>query len=769
NIQKNIVLDTFFLANFLSLNCKSLSLEYLAGFYNIDLTGAHRALNDTKATISLFQALFKEFDKLDENKKRLISFFFFNSNDANIKYLKNLLFKDVYDMKFEDFVILQLDKIKKNNFKKIFSPIKDELINQEIESYFDKIPDFEQRESQIKMALNIYDNLNNGKKTVIEAPTGIGKTLAYLIPAIIYSVKNSKKIFISTKTKILQDQMYYKDMDIVEKHLGIDFNYTKIKGKKNYISLYSFFDFVKETDFDYEKVSFLSKISLWLYDTVFGELDELFYPNYEYKFLKFVNSDNMSTLGEKNPYLKKEFVYNQKINLEIANIVIVNHSLLFSDLKNDFNFFGKIENLIIDEAHSIEDIATESLKNTFSIKQLEDILGYTENIYKYNFIDATNLRSIGQEILSNITLFLDIFNAFLKQKTNNENFYINALLDGTFYQNQTEYFYKLGSTFKSSLLDLKVELLSVKYDFSREINNIDKIVDIVDKIVDNNNHEEYIKIASYNDYEGIKIEYTILDIGKYLRINFWDYLDNCFLFSATLTIAGKFDYIKKTLSLDGFDFQIYETDFDYKNQAKVFIPKDIGSIKNNFSTVLDFLKDMFSILKGNTLVLFTSISAVRNVYVSLNFFVQSLGSKLLAQSIYGSKNKVLDTFLQSHNNSIILGTDSFWEGIDIPGEPLKYLIIHKIPFLVPTDPIFLSRSKLYSNPFSEYSVPKSIIKLKQGFGRLIRTKKDTGVVIFLDDRIFSTEWGKVFINAFPTEIDINLISKNDIIDRLSKM
>lgn len=769
NIQKNIVLDTFFLANFLSLNCKSLSLEYLAGFYNIDLTWAHRALNDTKATISLFQALLKEFDKLDENKKRLISFFFFNSNNSNIKYLKNLLFKDVYDMKFEDFVILQLDKIKKNNFKKIFSPIKDELINQEIESYFDKIPDFEQRESQIKMALNIYDNLNNGKKTVIEAPTWIWKTLAYLIPAIIYSVKNSKKIFISTKTKILQDQMYYKDMDIVEKHLWIDFNYTKIKGKKNYISLYSFFDFVKETDFDYEKVSFLSKISLWLYDTVFGELDELFYPNYEYKFLKFVNSDNMSTLGEKNPYLKKEFVYNQKINLEIANIVIVNHSLLFSDLKNDFNFFWKIENLIIDEAHSIEDIATESLKNTFSIKQLEDILGYTENIYKYNFIDATNLRSIWQEILSNITLFLDIFNAFLKQKTNNENFYINALLDGTFYQNQTEYFYKLWSTFKSSLLDLKVELLSVKYDFSREINNIDKIVDIVDKIVDNNNHEEYIKIASYNDYEGIKIEYTILDIWKYLRINFWDYLDNCFLFSATLTIAGKFDYIKKTLSLDWFDFQIYETDFDYKNQAKVFIPKDIWSIKNNFSTVLDFLKDMFSILKWNTLVLFTSISAVRNVYVSLNFFVQSLWSKLLAQSIYGSKNKVLDTFLQSHNNSIILWTDSFWEWIDIPWEPLKYLIIHKIPFLVPTDPIFLSRSKLYSNPFSEYSVPKSIIKLKQWFWRLIRTKKDTWVVIFLDDRIFSTEWWKVFINAFPTEIDINLISKNDIIDRLSKM
>lgn len=769
NISNNIVIDTFFLANFLSLKSKSLSLEYLSSYYNIDLYWAHRALNDTKATVKLFEILIGEFKKLNEDKSSLISYFFYNSKDKNIIFLKNLLFDKKNSLNYEEFVMLQLDKIWKNKSKKYIISIEDEKINKNIESYFDSIPNFEQRSNQIMMAKELYDNFYNNKKTVIEAPTGIGKTLAYLIPSILYSLKTWKKIFISTKTKILQDQMYYKDMEIVEKSLDLPFNYTKIKWKKNYISLFSYFDFLKEQSFDYEKVSFLSKISLWLCDTVFWEFDELFYPNYEYKFLKFVNSDNVSTLDEKNPYYKKEFVYNQKVNLELSNIVIVNHSLLFSDLKNDFNYFWKVENLIIDEAHSIEDIATESLKNSFTIKYIEDILYYVENIFKYNFLDYSKLRSIWQELMSNISLFFDIFSNFLKQKTNNENFYVNSLLDDSFYTIQNEYFYKLWNSLKNQLFDLKTELLEVKFDFSREVSAIDKAADIIDKIVDNSNNEEYIKIASYNEYEGYKIEYTILDIWKYLRTNFWDYLDNCFLFSATLTIAWKFDYIKKSLSLDLFSFSQYETDFDYKNQAKVFIPRDIWSIKNNFSIIIEFLKNLFSVLKWNTLVLFTSISAVRNVYISLNFFTQSIGSKLLAQSIYWSKNKVLDSFLQFHEKSIILWTDSFWEGVDIPWEPLKYLIIHKIPFLVPTDPIYLSRSRLFSNPFTEYSIPKSILKLKQWFGRLIRTKTDTWIVIFLDDRIYSTEWWKVFINAFPNNIDINLTTKTDIIDRLWKM
>ena len=771
NISKNIVLDTFFIANFLSIGCKSMSLESLTSYYSIELSWAHRAYNDTLATIWLFKTLLAEFNKLDKSRKNLLWYFFSNTRDENVKYLKNILFNEDIKVDFNDFVTLQLDKITKIKIPKII-PTPDEDYNNDkndiIKEYFRKIPNFENRDNQISMAEKIYDNFFTNKKTVIEAPTWIWKTLAYLIPAILYSKKVNKKVFISTKTKILQDQIYFKDLEIIKKNLGITFNYTKIKWKKNYISLKSFFDFIQEFELDYEKVSFLSKMSLWLCNTEFWELDEVFYTANEYKFLKYVNADNNQTLDDKNTYLKKEFVYKQKINLELADIVVINHSLLFSDLKNDFSFFGKVENLVIDEAHSIEDIATESLKNSFSIKVLEDMLSYIEAVLKYNYIDITSIQTQKVDLLSNIKLFFDIFHSYLKEKTNNEHFFINSLLDDWFYSLQTEYFYKLWESVKNALLDIKESLLDVNFDFAREISLVDKIVDIVDKIVDKNNSNEYIKIAHYKEYEGVKLEYTILDIWKYLRANFWDYLNNCFLLSATLSIASNFDYIKKSLHLDGFEFMEYKTDFDYKNQAILYIPKDLWSIKNNFSSVTEFLKDIFSIVKGNTMVLFTSLSAVRNIYINLNFFTKSIWSKLLAQSISGSKNKVLDAFLQEHQSSIILWTDSFWEWVDIPWKPLEYLIIHKIPFMVPTDPIYISRSKLFANPFSEYSVPKSILKLKQWFWRLIRTKKDKWVVIFLDDRIHSTDWWKVFVNAFPKDINMIVTTKKHIIELLAQ-
>lgn len=771
DISKNIVIDTFFIANFLSLGSKSMSLESLTAYYSIELLWAHRAYNDVFATILLFRKLIWEFNKLNESKKNLLGYFFSNTKDKNVEYIKKIFFKEDIKINYDEFVMLQCNKLVRIKTSKIIpaSDLEDTTIkNNIIKDYFYKIPNFENRDSQIAMVEKIYDNFFANKKTVIEAPTGIWKTLAYLIPAILYSKKVNKKVFISTKTKILQDQIYFKDLEIIKNNLDIKFNYTKIKWKKNYISLKSFFDFIQEFELDYEKVSFLSKMSLWLCDTVFWELDEVFYTANEYKFLKYVNADNNQTLDDKNVYLKKEFVYKQKINLELADIVVINHSLLFSDLKNDFSFFGKVENLVIDEAHSIEDIATESLKNSFSIKVLEDLLNYTEAIFKYNYLDITPIQIQKADLLSNIKLFFDIFYSYLKQKTNNDNFLINSLLDDSFYSLQTEYFYKLWENIKNILLDIKESLLEVKVDFAREINLVDKIVDIVDKIVDKNNNQEYIKIAHYKEYDGVKLEYTVLDIWKYLRTNFWDYLNNCFLLSATLSIASNFDYVKKSLHLEGFEFIEYKTDFDYNTQAVLYIPKDLWSIKNNFSAVTEFLKDVFSIVKWNTMVLFTALSAVRNIYINLNFFTKSIWSKLLAQSISGSKNKILDSFLQEHQSSIILWTDSFWEWIDIPWKPLEYLIIHKIPFMVPTDPIYIARSKLFANPFSDYSVPKSILKLKQWFWRLIRTKKDKWVVIFLDDRIYSTDWWKVFINAFPKDINMILTTKKHIIELLEK-
>jgi Rad3-related DNA helicase len=256
---------------------------------------------------------------------------------------------------------------------------------------------------------------------------------------------------------------------------------------------------------------------------------------------------------------------------------------------------------------------------------------------------------------------------------------------------------------------------------------------------------------------------TVLSPWNFLKSNFWNKLESIILTSATLQMQDDFAYIHRTLQTHWFQTEYLESDFDYTKQALVCIPNDLWSVKNNAEQIVIFLWTFFRIVQGNTLVLFTAFAMIRSVFSALKIDLQREWISLLAQSISGSKHKQIESFKKHSHNSILLGTDSFWEWIDIPWEDLQYLVIHKIPFPVPSDPIFMARSKLYSNSFEQYAVPKSILKLKQGFGRLIRTKKDSWIVLFLDDRIYTTRWGEKFLSAFPSDIKVRYASSEKIL------
>jgi len=262
----------------------------------------------------------------------------------------------------------------------------------------------------------------------------------------------------------------------------------------------------------------------------------------------------------------------------------------------------------------------------------------------------------------------------------------------------------------------------------------------------------------------------LLNPWKYLEQNLWSKVDSVVLTSATLNIWDNFDYFKHILSLkdEYFNFFTFSSDFDYKKQATLFILNNLWSVKSNSKIIIDFLKEFYSCVRWNTLTLFTSFNSIKEVYTSLNFYMKNKWVNLYAQWILWWKLKLMNFFLDNPDNSILLWTDSFWEWVDIPWENLKYLVIYKIPFSVPTDPIFLARSSLFKNAFLEYSVPKSIIKLKQWFWRLIRSKKDKWIVILLDDRIYSTDWWKAFYRAFPLDINTKVGSSKIFLDLLNK-
>jgi ATP-dependent DNA helicase DinG len=276
SIENNNYIDTFFLSNILLFKESSLNLESLCSFFWISFEWSHRAFNDTVASIQLFLALRKAFSELSSDKKDILFFIFSQSSDSNVLFLKKFLFdeekKEIEREKFIKNLIDILDK-------KIPIPSqKNQEISQQSQEYKDiieKIPWLGFRENQKKLMEIIFENIEKNQKTVIEAPTWIGKTLSYLVPAISYSIKTGEKVFISTKTKALQDQIFYKDIAQIQDSMPYDFSYVKIKWKKNYFSLFSFLKFFFDEQMVYEKVSFLSKIAFWLYETDYWEIDEL--------------------------------------------------------------------------------------------------------------------------------------------------------------------------------------------------------------------------------------------------------------------------------------------------------------------------------------------------------------------------------------------------------------------------------------------------------------------------------------------------------------
>ena len=753
NINENINIDTFFLANFLSYDSSSLNLEVLCDNFWIWIKWAHRALNDANATIKLFEKLVKKFKKLSKEKKYLLLFLFNKSEDKNIYFLIEYLFINVEsNLTFDIFEKKILKKIWKLDNSDVFL-IDNKIDNKKMSKIFDLMDNVEKRDNQLKMTDMIMDSFNKNKKVVIEAPTWLWKSFAYLIPSIIHSLKTWKKVFISTKTKALQDQLYLKDLLFLKENLKFNFRYTKLKWKKNYFSIKLFFDEIWSDNIAYNKVWFLSKIILWLFETKYWELDELNYFWQEFSFLNFINADNFIVLSDKNNYRNYEYIYKARSSLDNANIVIINHSLLFSDLNTEKPILWKITNLVIDEWHNIEDTITESLKQRYSLNNLNENFNIVEKILIKVNSKKINFINLKESLISKLELLDDYGFNHLNSKIWNNNNFKTILLDIDFFNNVD--YANLLKKIELDFIDI-IDKLSInkEYDFTKEISILSNNIDIIKIILDKNSDKKFIKIINYSDKYGINFEYTLLNPWEYLNNNLWNKLSTCILTSATLQIWWTFDYFKKILFLDDFQFESFESDFDYKKQATLFIPTDLWSIKNNSNNIVKFLWRFFSIAKGNILTLLTSYSVIKKIYTWLNSDLKKQWINLYAQWLTWSKMKLINLYLKEPNNSVLLGTDSFWEWIDIPWDDLKYLVIHKFPFSVPTDPIFQARSIFFEDSFLDYSIPKAIIKLKQWFWRLIRTKKDSWIVILLDDSIISNNWWKIFFDAFPSSINI---------------
>lgn len=757
DLSKNPRIDTFFLANFLCHELKSLNLGYLCESFGIHLDNAHRAIDDASATVQVFQKLIEKLSTLAKDHHELFWYYFSVCQDVGVHILRDeYLHKPKRILSEDNIAEIYCSELKKSRGVISKMSYVEEAID--IENILDGIDNFEIRDSQKIMLSRIDETFNSGKKILIEAPTGIGKTFAYLLPALKYSLNFQEAVHISTSSKALQDQIYYKDLSFLKSIFPHEFSFTKLKWRRNYLWVSSFLNFLELVEIQSpSRISFILKVYLWSIESDFGELDELDYYWEEWGFLSEVHAGDNYVFDAANIYKEYEFALRARKRAKEANIVITNNHILFQDMSSEGSLLWGVKNLILDEAHSLEDIVTHSLKKTFSFQFLQKTFQKIEKkIWKYEISDSDMLIK-KQDILFNSAELFSVFEGAIFEKFSLDAKYKSLHLKDSFFDDAPE-IYLLAQKIRRSLEDLRQEIIALWDDraifFSREMQDIIFMIEFLWNTCWDRNSWKYIYYLTHDSDRGTQMHYTLLKPWLFLKEYLWSKLDSVVLTSATLQMGGSFWYIQKMLEVEDFETLVLDSDFDYSKQALVFIPQDLGSVKHNLPQILEFLETFFFIVKWQTLVLFTAFSVIREVFSSLKIRLQQQDIHLLAQSISGSKNKQIDFFKANSQKSILLWTDTFWEWIDIPWEDLRYLVVHKIPFSVPTDPIFIARSTLFKNSFQDYAIPKSILKLKQWFGRLIRSKEDTGIIVFLDDRISTTNWGQAFLDSFPKNIKI---------------
>ena len=671
-----------------------------------------------------------------------------------------------------------------------------------------RFPGYEPREQQVEMTGAVARAFNEGGALMVEAGTGTGKSLAYLVPAARYAAERGERVVLSTNTINLQDQLYFKDIpglqqvvdgSIVRHTPGVDaqpFTAALLKGRGNYLCLRRLNALRRADRPAREQARALIKIGLWARDTRSGDRAELALTDEEAALWHDVNVTLDTCTGPRCPDFNRCFFFGARRAAEAAHLVVVNHALLLSDVKADGKVLPTYDHVIIDEAHHLEDVATDQLG--WSLDQAT-LLHYLDQIWTQG-----GTRIVGG-LLSELPNYwagsaatpndLDRAEGFAAairpqvervraacydlwarmrdfvQRTSNENGYEQRVrLTPTVRGGKP--WIAIQQAWENMMLPLA--------DIGRGLAKLEEHIRTLEHAGLPAYDELVVRLSAlanfavdtvieaskliYGDAEGIqwlgyertrdqlRMHSAPLHVGEMLNTQLFAAKKTVVLASATLSIDGSFEYVKERLGLAAAPIDELQLDspFDYQASTLLYLPTDMPEPNERHyqRTLEETLLQLAKATGGRMLALFTSNMALRQTYRALEEPLEEQEIILLGQGIDGSRRSVLQRFKETPR-AVLLGTSSFWEGVDVVGDALSVLVITKLPFAVPNDPIFAARSEHFKDPFGEYAVPQAILKFKQGFGRLIRSKEDRGVVAILDRRITSKRYGQLFLASLP--------------------
>ena len=602
---------------------------------------------------------------------------------------------------------------------------------------------YEHRPQQIEMAGAVEQALGAKAHLIVEAGTGVGKSLAYLVPAIIWARSENQRVVVATYTKALQQQLVDKDLPFLKKALG-DFRYALCVGGENYLCLRRF-DQLRMADlYEQNEVGALNRIFEWSTSTRTGLRSDLDIEPSAALWGKACRQADLC-FGKDCSYYRDCFYQKAKSVEQQAHILVANHHLFFADMATGGNVLPFHKAVIFDEAHQIEDVATDYLGvevSNASVRYLLDTL-LSQRTRKGLL---TRVRSQGHEvqILRGMVDGLRVIA---------DNFFLNlhpfVQKEPVLRVRRKDFVPDILSEPLLELRDALLELEAETHEEELEVKAFASRAQTLASAVRMNLAQKEDGFVYWAERENTRYRLVAspIDVAETLREELFGKKDTVVLTSATLSAAGTFTYICNRLRLDAPTELLLDSPFDFEQQAMLYIAAGLddqqaAGYQEKFD---EELQGVLAVTKGRTLVLFTSYGQLRKSAETLRKNLPELG--ILCQGEMPAY-RLVEQF-KAVPNAVLLGTASFWQGIDIPGDALQCVIIAKLPFAVPDDPIIEARMELLKNPFFEYQVPQATLLFRQGFGRLIRTKTDKGAVAVLDSRIMTKNYGKSFLKSIP--------------------
>ena len=815
----NPAIDTFELASVLLPHAARYSLAKLGETLGISNLAPHRALDDALATRDLFIALLEVASQLPLSVLQEI-----NRLSKGVNWALGEVFRDVERglsrTAFRGGIGQQLAAQLQQDGDEL-GPLfstepddEDELIPaatpravnvrelaamlEENGLFAQSFPAFEHRAQQVEMLEVVGQALNEGQHLMVEAGTGTGKSIAYLLPAAAFAQLNSERVVISTNTINLQDQLFLKDIPDLQKILPFQFRAALLKGRSNYLCQRRLGVLRNIGVSSADEMRMLAKILVWLPSTQTGEHGELFMPDpAEQALWSKVSAESETCTQDRCRFRERGrcFFYRARRAAERAHLIIVNHALLLSDVAVDNRVLPEYRYLIIDEAHHLESNVTRQLSFEADQQAIERILNELARPVgvgrSTGFLNdllnrcrgalppqqwAPLEKHVGQlqrdieAAISGTYAFFSILDGFLREHASNKGDYDQRLRLTSGLRVQPAWteveiaWENLSVLLHPVILHLEQlcgglgeldgfgieDLDGMAQDCKGYEQRLDELRSRINACISEPGNNEIYWASISARQERVTLHAAPLHVGNLVQAHLFHPKESVILTSATLTTDGKFDYLRERLSAWDADELSVGSPFDFEQSTLLYLPTDIPEPNQPRyqKTVEEAIIALSRAAEGRTLVLFTSYHQLRTTARAINGPLSDSGIIVLQQGAGSSRIQLLENF-RTTPQSVLLGTRSFWEGVDIVGPALSVLVIARLPFAVPDDPVFSARSDTFDDPFTEYAIPETILRFRQGFGRLIRTKNDRGVVVVLDKRVLTKAYGPQFLNSLP--------------------